>query len=860
MQKGKKILLFVIIAVLLVVVAWFGYYLLHYVFYNEYKDDLSSYEYEEGTEFTPIKENVSDVEGMVLAAQNDFLKLYVDKKTANIAVVDKRNGQITYSNPVLADEDAIASNTNKNYLKSQLLLDYFNLSRTEGTLDSYSYCTSLENQLEIESISSGVRFIYTIGDLTSATGIVPQYISQAKLDEICSLLPEDEGKFIRKKFVESDVAEGYLEMLEATMNGKSQLRKLNTYFEEAGFTQEDYNIEMAGSGADDAIPVSFVVPLEYRLDNESLEVSIPADHIVENGGGYIYKIQLLRFFGAAHNDEDGYILVPNGSGSIIYFNNGKSTADNYSEYVYGIDPLAAEYTVKENTVNAKMSLFGIFRNRSAIFATIEDGAANSLVSASVSGKYNEYNNVYPTFVMRGSERLAMFGTTGNEADLPVIETNFYDMNMTVRYSMLNGEEASYSGAANYYRNRLIREGVLTPLDKNDKNIPLFYDLICGAGETKFFLGSQYDGLADMTTFEEAESIVKDLALNGVSSQNVNVQGWMNGGYYHDAVRKISVPWSLGGKTGLEDLSKTVEANGGSLFVDVAFQKVSEADDSYPVSNETARYYASGYVAEFGLVNPATLRQTSGLGYDANRFYLVSPKFLVRYVDKFNRKIDKYNVTGVSLRDLGSEIHSDKKRTNVIDREAALDVVEGCLGRIEETTSKVMVNGANDYAFKYADAISNAPLTDNNYYIVDETIPFYEMLIHGCIEYSGDVINLNDSGNRDDIVLELIENGASPHFVFTKKNASEIKNTALNNFYATTYDNWKIDALTIYNRVNSVLSEVSDAYIIRHEILESGVTLIKYSNGKIIYVNKTDYPVYVDGMTVPEHGCVLGGDK
>ncbi|MDO4302943.1 MAG: DUF5696 domain-containing protein [Bacillota bacterium] len=857
MRKSKKILLGVSALILLIAVIWLAHYLIRYYFYNEYKEDLSSYEYEEGFEFAPISESESDVDGMLLAAENDTLKLYADTQTGEVAIVDKRNGQIVRSNPLDADEDEIATETNKNYLKSQLIVDYFNTSRTEGTFDSYSYCTS-RGQLEAEGIENGIRFLYTIGDLTSATGIVPQYISKETLDNVMTLMSEEGAKFTAKKFVESDVAEGYMEMLESTVKGASQIRKLNKYFEEAGFTTDDYMREMANSGVEGAIPISFMIPLEYRLNEDGVDVSVPMCRVEEYGGGTLFRIQLLRYFGTAGTDEDGYMLVPNGSGSLICFNNGKTTASTYSEYVYGIDPLASEYTVMENTEDVKMALFGIFREKSGIFATIEDGASLSYLSAGVSGKINEYNYVYPTFVLRGNDKLAMFGSTGNEAELPIVETNFYDANLTVRYSMLTEDYSGYAGAANYYRERLINEGVLTAREEEKEDIKFYYDVLGGVTMTKFFIGVQYDGLYAMTTFNEAADISNDLAKSGITNQVMNYQGWMNGGYYHDVVDKIKVPHKLGGKSDLEALNDTVSKNGGSFYADVAFQKVTYISKRYSYNKETSRYYGTGYVADFGLVNPANLRKTSGLGYSENLYDLISPKFLVRYTDKFTRKINNYDIEGISLRDLGDELHSDKKRTNVIDREMALDVVTAQLASIEGTGKSIMLNDGNDYSFAYADDIINAPLTGNDYYIVDENVPFYEMLIHGYIDYSGSVINLSDAYDKTDVVLNLIENGASPHFMFTWGNANEIKRTGLNRFYATTYTNWKEDALAIYEEVNNALKYVNNASIVNHEILDNGVRAVSYSNGITIYVNETYADQNVDGVSVPARSYGIGG--
>lgn len=859
MRTSKKILIAFISIIAAVILIFLARWLIRYYFYNGYQNELSSYSYEEGGEFQAISETKSDVADMVLAAENDTLKLYVNTSSGAVAVVDKRNGNITYSNPTDADEDSIASGTNKDYLKSQLIVDYFNTTRTQGTFDSYSYCAE-RGQLEVESIANGVRFLYTMGDLSSETGIVPQYISTDTLEKVMERMSEEGRTFTKKKYTESKVADNYYELLESAVKGASQLRKLNNYFTEAGFTEEEYIAEMEGSGVEGLIPISFEIPLEYRLNGDAVDVSIPLSEVKENGGGSIFRIQMLRYFGAAGTKEEGYMLVPNGSGSLINFNNGKMGTSPYSEYVYGLDPLSAEYTVRENTTDTKLALYGIFRKDSAVFATIEDGASYALLSAYVSGKVNEYNFVYPTFVVRGNDKLSMFGTTGNEADIPIVETNHYDANLTVKYTMLTEENADYSSAANYYRDRLVREGKLTAEETTGDDLKFYYDVLGGVGMTKFFLGTQYQGMYAMTTFEEAEDIYTDLYDSGITKQVMNFQGWMNRGYYHDVANKIRIPHALGGKSDLEALSSRMAADGNTFYADVAFQKVTFISRRYSYGNETSRYYGAGYVAEFGLVNPATLRQTSGLGYEENHYYLISPKFLHRYTDAFAKKIGKYDISGISLRDLGNELHSDKKRTHIIDREAALDVVTAALGDMKDTGKSILLNAGNDYAFGYADDMINVPLSSNDYYIIDETVPFYEMLIHGYIDYAGSVINLSDTYEKSDIVLNLVENGAAPHFMFSWENSSDIKTTALNRFYSTSYENWKDDAVAIYNEVNGALKYVTGAAMIKHETLDSGVKAVAYSNGVVIYINTGNSDKTVNGVTVPAKGYLVGGVK
>ena len=759
MSKAKKVVLSLVGIAAAVGIFYLAYYFIHYMWYGGYKKYLGSYEYEQGGAFTPVPEAKSDVPGYELVCENEFLKLYTDTKTANIAVYDKRDGSITYSNPQNPEEDSIANTANINYFKSQLVVQYYNADVRSSNYDSYSQSVA-KGQYSTEGIANGIRYIYQIGDLAGA----------------------------------------YVE-----------------------------------------------VPLEYRLEQDKLVVSIPVSGISEYGDCYLYRVQLLRYMGAAHSSEDGYMVVPNGSGSLIYFNNGKTSADNYTQYIYDIDPMVSTYTTLENVSSAKLPVFGICRTDRSMLVTVEDGATTALITASVSGSYNDYNYVYPTFVLRNIDNLRMFGNS--TTDVYVMEPDLYDINMQVSYAFPGEDYQGYAGLANYYRERLIAEGVLTP-DKTGGDIPFYYDVIAGVKETAHFLGTQYLHTFSMTSFSQAKEMAEALSQDGITNHVMNLQVWFNGGYYHNAPHNIKVPLKLGGKSGLEKLEDAVNGLGGRLYVDVAFQRVTFADNGFNYNAESSRYYGSGYVAAFGQVNPTTLRNTSGLDYYETRYDLLSPKFLPRYVSKFVKKIKKYDVGGISLRDLGNVLTSDKKRTEIINREEALDVVLGQFELLQGTGKRLMTSEANAYSFAYSTDIINVPITDNSYAIVDESIPFYEMVIHGCISYSTELLNYEDAEDMTGVVLQMIEAGASPHYVFTWKDSSEMKDTGLNRYYATTFDTWKGEAVEIYNRVNEALKHVSGAMIVDHEILDGGVRKVTYDNGVIIYINYGSETQKVDGMEIP----------
>jgi len=850
LSTGKKLLIALIVLALVIGAAYLGYYLIHFSFYNEYRQYVREPVMEEATELSLGKQKLEGYKDYRLVTESDVLAMYINDETTDVAILDKRTGHITFSVPPGAEEDGVANKVNRDYLRSHVIVNYYNAARTEGIYDSYSMSVEKE-QFTLEAIENGVRVTYEMGDFSNSMGTVPQYMSEEKFAELAAQMNEDDAAaFGRYYSTNSDVA-GMRQLLKTARNNRNVQAKLQAMLDGVGFTEEDFTEQMALAGSNVTVPISFVVAVEYRLNDDYVEVSVPVDAIEERGGAAIFRIQLLRSFGAAGTEDSGYMVVPNGDGSIIKLNNGKTNATNYNQYIYGIDPLAADYTVVESASNATMALYGMHTQDATILATVEEGAALASVTAGISGKVNSYNYIYTSFVIRGSETLEMFGTTGNEATLPIVEPEPYRSELTVRYSFLDEDYSGYSGMARYLRERLIREGVLTPKTEAEE-LKFYYDVIAGVEMTEFFLGKQYMGLTAMTTFDQAAQMSTALQEKGITNQVMNLQGWFNGGYYHDAANHIFPTWKLGGKSGLKELNGAMEALGGRLYADVAFQKVSFESEGiwFNYQAESAKYYGSGYVASFGQVNPTNFRQTSSLGYHETMYDLISPKFLVRHVNTFADKFADYDVSGISLRDLGNALHSDKKRTNIINRSQALDVVLGTMDTLEATGKNLMFSAANDYTWAYADDILNLPLGDNEYILVDEDIPLYEMIVHGSIDYCGNVYNLTDSKDARVRILNMVEYGAAPHFVFTWKETTEMKYSGMNSSYATTFGTWADTAADVYLEVNECLRDVTDAVMISHEILPDGLRCVTYDNGVRIYVNYSDKTLSAGSVQVP----------
>jgi hypothetical protein len=845
MKLGTKLLLLILGTALVITLAYQGYVLFHYRLHRDYRDVLAANplasEFEQGTPFAGSADSSAPA-GMVLAAESGALKLFVNPETTEAAVLDKRSGVMTYTNPPNAADDPVAGGVNKANLQSQLIVEFYDANRLPGRRNSFDFSTTL-GQFELESLVNGFRCTYTIGDMSYQFGLVPLYVCPERLDEITARMEDRAGRYVRARYTASDDAPGFLELSHAAQTGPATLRQMNEHFEAINYTEEELFEDMGASGVEGLTPMAFVIPLEYRLDGDALVVSIPASHIIEKGGGRIARIEVLRSFGAGGMEDEGYFVLPNGAGSVMYFNNGKTFSEDYFQYIYGLDPLMAEYVTLGNTEPARLPYFGIQRTGAStqgILAEIQSGDTLADVTASISGKLNSYNYAFPGFTLRGSLSLAMFGTTGNEATLPVVEMNFAEVDLSIRYNFLPAEYEGYSGMARFIRGQLIERGVLTP-DESGGDIPFYMSLLGSAAGQRRFLSVGYWGQFPMTTYAQASEITDVLAEHGITNQIINYQGWFNRGFYHDVPDRIRLVRELGSKRELEALSRKVEDRGGKLYLDTTFQRVTFNSRRYNWRIETSRYYGGGMVAMLGQNCPDCYGVTS-LGYRETLYNLISPKFLGRYVDKFIGAFDRFDVTGLSLRDLGSDLHSDRKRTEMINREEAKTIVLDNLRKLDDAIDSLMISGANAYAFGFGSDFINVPLHHNAVYMVDEEIPFYQMIISGTVDYAGVPVNLSGAFDEEATIARLIEFGASPHFLFTAENSSGLKYTGKNNVYAATFSNWSEAAIRIYREVNSALSQVSGSFITAHEILPDGRRRVTYDNGVFFEIDGNSYTV------------------
>ena len=378
-----------------------GWYVIHFRNYTGYKSiPQPPRPYTEGSEFVPLQDEMKAVPGFVLAAENDAMALYLKETTAEIAVLDKQSGKVIFSNPQDSDKDPVAKATNLENLKSQFILSYLDGNAKEGTAWS-SYAKSVANgQVSYESIDNGIRVIYSLSN--ERIMLVPDQLTP----EWFAVISEAGRKQAAKSYVLSEES-GLYEIKTQGVTARNR-QQIDADAREAGFTMADYEEMQALRTAEEdeqeaAETLSFTVTLDWTLTPDGVQAAIPYEGLGEFGNGQIRAIQLLPFFGAAGAQETGNLVVPEGSGAMIHFNNGKSASPQYNKNIYDLDLVDSDFTATQNQQTARLALFGICREDSSILATCERGASLASITADVSGCNNSYNYAYFTFALRHTD-------------------------------------------------------------------------------------------------------------------------------------------------------------------------------------------------------------------------------------------------------------------------------------------------------------------------------------------------------------------------------------------------------------------------------------------------------------------------
>ncbi|MBR3631093.1 MAG: hypothetical protein IKN55_11580, partial [Oscillospiraceae bacterium] len=598
---------------------------------------------------------------------------------------------------------------------------------------------------------------------------------------------------------------------------------------------------------DDGITVSYefskagiTIPVSYRLEDDHLAVSVRTADIKETKtaqGISATQLTLLGSFGAAGPEEEGYFVIPDGCGALIRFNNGKASTKSYSARVYGRDITTVPTTRPPVTEKLLMPVYGIVKQDNAMAVIVEKGDGNVTLNASVSGQsLSSYNICSFNYMLRGSDTFYMPGDYGT---LTVFEDGpIKAEELRVRYYPLTAEaETGYMQIAQTYRDYLLGDGGVTEKTQPD-TAELYLDLYGGCMKNRSVLGVPVTVRTSMTSFDEAKEIVSGLHDSGVDKMVVVYNQWTNEGISGKVDNKAAPSGTLGGSSAFKRLSSYLSEQGDSFYPAVNNKEFRSGNGYYSFFNTTIRI-SNAYSRQMRYNLSYGVQDTS-----KKTLPLLSPGTFTELYGKLAAAYSKKNIGGVCFGEMTSTLWGDYGKQNM-GREDTMHALQESYQTVKNAGVGMLSDTCAAYAFPYTDRITDVPLQSSRFDVFDEDIPFYQIVMHGVVPYSGTAINA--SADSRAAFLTSVATGCNPAFDMIYAEASDLKDTDFDRYFYSHYAFWTDTAAEEYRIAKEVLSGVSDQKITNYT--RSGdVSVTTFENGTEITVDYANETITSGGRT------------
>lgn len=584
-----------------------------------------------------------------------------------------------------------------------------------------------------------------------------------------------------------------------------------------------------------------IIPVEYTLLEDSLEAKVIIDEIEEqNSEAYkIINISLLPFFAAGGINDSGYMFVPDGSGALINYNNGKINCAEYSEAIYGSDILITDSKSHEITESIRMPVFGNKTNDQGFLGIVTSGEASGRVNSTISGVITGYNQVYSSINYRdifitevdkqGAKRqLKQYG------DCTLKGTDY-----VVRYYPLLNDDANYSGMAKCYRNYLKGSGLLVKKNKTESAMAL--EIYGAIRTTKNVLGVEKEIVTPLSNYSQIYDLCASLVKDGARNFQLLYKGWNEGGLKAATNTDVSPEKELGGKKELQKLLDFARENNIKFYLENDFSNLYKNGKGLSHVSDAAKLLTQDSAKLFEFKYASV-----DINEDFSR-YLIMPSIFEELANEFSLSAKKHNITGVAETSFGQTLYSDYSKKSQSLRYQSQEKIVSSLKNIKNNVADLAVTGGNAYTLFSADMIFDTPTKSSGFDIVDETVPFYSMVLHGYFGLATETVNFSE--NPEIARLKAIEIGCMPKYTLMYGDTSVLIGTQYSDLFNVRISDLYKEIIENYNTDNNLFKKINSLEIKTHKKIQDGVYSTEYEDGTIVIVNYTDKAVNFNNTKV-----------
>jgi hypothetical protein len=591
--------------------------------------------------------------------------------------------------------------------------------------------------------------------------------------------------------------------------------------------------------------------LDYYLHDNYLEVDVPNYMIYETPFKYttddrgvkvpdgsetnnlITSYSILPFFGAGQsfNNAEGYMMVPDGPGAIIRYNQSRKYSVGFAGSIYGPDfsyvsGLDKSLIIEINKSRIFYPVFGMNRGKNSLLTILSKGESTAEVVANPSGFKTSFNCIYPHFLFR--KRYNKIEDIQGNGKIQYTDKSV-NLSRNIRYYFLNGDKSNYVGMGEAYRNYLIETTDLKKMKKPKGDMPM---------ELTLFGGDEEDGLITpkfipMTTFKQAGDIVEYFRQNKIDNMNIVYDSWQKRGASAKVPDRFPPDKHLGGAAELTKFIERVHTFGYKVFL---------ADWHLDVTNTHGLSTSNDLVYDI---------QNAPLNWNykdwRHPWYILNPSASDRILTRDIKEYKKFKADGL-LEYAFNWVFSDFNKKQTMNREQFKDKLAQMAQKMKKEMGDLMLWRGMAYSLSDGVTVVNVAADYSNSPIIDEVIPFYQIALHGLLYYISVPYNEMDVPAQD--MLKAVEYGSNISYLLTAEPAENLKYA--NSYYlnSSEFGKLKDDVIQIYKKVNNALGDVRDQYITNHEKIAPNVYRTTYENGKEVICNYSDSSYLYKKKNIP----------
>lgn len=784
-------------------------------------------------------EELSDDKEYILESMNKRFEFKLDAKTTQFIVNDNLTNQ-TWSSKT----ESLSGQANHENELSELFVLYYE-RKIEAPRSMSIYEESIKHDAYmIRDNKNSIDVLYEVGGKRSITfNDLPRIIPRTKVEELIykplEVLAESNSTvrrnltFLKQRgFVLSEQDDTY--NLRQIDSQKTIEDMYDLIFNLSDYTFEDYieDSERYGLETEQEVPY-FEFVVRYSITDKGLSVYLINESIVESVNYMISYIDILPFFGSSNLDDEGFTVIPDGSGILIDHNNNRHNSPAYNKRIYGADnTMESTLEIKpEEQETIKFPMYAYSKNNYGFINVLESGDSMTNIRSNFKTTINSgvlTNRVaqtYYRFNLRERDYFE-FKASLQSHNVTMWTNEYITEDFKMQYIFLE-DGSEYFNFAEEYK-QYLKNTLGFEKDTTNQNTHLTF--LGGYKEKKYFLGIPYNTVQALTTAKDIPNITEELAIDNYS---ISFQGWSNDGIKPNSYKKITFNGNVSTKKELSKLISTMNDKEIELYLEVL----------------TGSAYSDKKLNVNKNVNKTLLQNIVKLHkYDLSTRladFKTTPKYYLNsdysndIIDTISKFSDKNSVNGFVIMDQGNELSSNYAKGNVAFRNEVINNLNESLSKLEN--NKMVFRNASLYAMLNADKLLDLPVEGTRHRIVDYSIPFIQLTLNGLVDYFGTSVNLDTSKSLKWHELKAVETGSKVQFTLTKNDTVQLINTEYSEIFSTYYKNWipsiqeittNLDKLGIYN-----------SEIINHKVLNADATIIEveYSSGKkftINYINET----------------------